>query len=276
MYYNKRTILMSEIISKETISRLVNDVKNIIKNPLSEHGIYYQHDEADMLKGYALIVGPEDTPYFGGFYFFEFLFPHNYPFTPPKVEFCTNNGQVRFNPNLYTSGKVCISILNTWKGEQWTSCQTISTILLSLSSLLCKDPLLNEPGFSKLHQDFGKYTSIIEYANIDTAVCAIVKKHPRIYMPKFSMFDDIVMEHFTKNYDAHVAFATNKLNMTITANEKSSGGSSSGVGAKISDNKSIGIQPTSSTMICTSIYSMRINVDYKNALKNLVECKKLI
>ena len=67
---------MSEIISKETISRLVNDVKNIIKNPLSEHGIYYQHDEADMLKGYALIVGPEDTPYFGGFYFFEFSFPY--------------------------------------------------------------------------------------------------------------------------------------------------------------------------------------------------------
>ena len=85
------------------------------------------------------------------------------------------------------------------------------------------------------------------------------------------MFDDVVVEHFTKNYEAHVAFATNKLNMTITANEKSSGGSS-----KISDNKSIGIQPSSSTIICTGAYSMRINVDYKNALKNLVECKKLI
>jgi ubiquitin-protein ligase len=262
---------MSEIISKETISRLVKDVKNIIKNPLSEHGIYYQHDEADMLKGYALIVGPEETPYFGGFYFFEFCFPHNYPFAPPKVEFCTNNGEVRFNPNLYTSGKVCISVLNTWNGEQWTSCQTISTILLSLSSLLCKDPLLNEPGFSKLHQDFAKYTSIIEYANIDTAVCAIVKKHPRIYMPKFSMFDEIVLEHFLKNYDAHVAFATKKLNSAIVANEKSGGGA-----IKISDNKSIGIQPSSSTIISTTVYSMRINVDYKSLISKMTNCKAMV
>ncbi len=86
------------------------------------------------------------------------------------------------------------------------------------------------------------------------------------------MFDDIVVDHFLKNYDALVAFATKKLNSAIVANEKSSSG---GIN-KISDNKSIGIQPTSSTIIYTSVYSMRINIDYKNALKNLDECKKLI
>jgi ubiquitin-protein ligase len=56
-------------ISKETISRLLKDVKGIMKNPnhLKENGIYYIHDEIDILKGYAMIVGPKDTPYFGGF-----------------------------------------------------------------------------------------------------------------------------------------------------------------------------------------------------------------
>ena len=63
---NKNTV-----ISKETITRLLRDVKNIIKSPLTDNGIYYIHDDSDMLKGYAYIIGPSDTPYFGGNYFFE-------------------------------------------------------------------------------------------------------------------------------------------------------------------------------------------------------------
>ena len=53
---------MSKVISRDTINRLLKDVKQIIKNPLTSHGIYYIHDESDMMKGYAMIVGPEDTP----------------------------------------------------------------------------------------------------------------------------------------------------------------------------------------------------------------------
>jgi ubiquitin-conjugating enzyme E2 Z len=127
-------------LTKATITRLLHDVKNIIKNPLTENGIYYVHDDEDMLKGYALIIGPSDTPYFGGNYFFEINYPTNYPHSPPHVIYCTNGDNIRFNPNLYTNGKVCVSILNTWRGEQWTSCQTISTLLLTLCTLLCKDP----------------------------------------------------------------------------------------------------------------------------------------
>lgn len=62
---------MSKVITRDTINRLLKDVKQIIKNPLTDDGIYYIHDEADMMKGYAMIVGPEDTPYFGGFYFLK-------------------------------------------------------------------------------------------------------------------------------------------------------------------------------------------------------------
>lgn len=62
------------VISKETIQRLLKDVKNIIKNPLIDNGIHYYHDEEDMMKGYALIIGPEDTPYFGGYYFLNLNF----------------------------------------------------------------------------------------------------------------------------------------------------------------------------------------------------------
>ena len=165
---------MSITISKETINRLLKDIKMIIKNPLIEQGIYYIHDDTDMMKGYAMIIGPSDTPYFGGFYFFKLTYPRDYPYAPPIIKYYTNSNTIRFNPNLYTCGKVCLSILNTWRGEQWTSCQTISTILLTLCTILCKNPILNEPGITIRNPDFNNYNEIIEYCNLDIAVCDII------------------------------------------------------------------------------------------------------
>jgi ubiquitin-protein ligase len=106
---------MSTIITKETIQRLLKDVKQIMKNPLTDQGIYYIHDDEDMLKGYALIIGPSDTPYFGGNYFFEFNYPADYPHSPPKLKYCTNGNNVRFNPNLYVCGKVCVSLFENFQ-----------------------------------------------------------------------------------------------------------------------------------------------------------------
>jgi len=198
-------------INKDTIQRLLRDIKQVIKNPLNEHGIYYTHDDADILKGYALIIGPSDTPYFGGYYFFEFTYPADYPHSPPVLKYCTNGDGIRFNPNLYTSGKVCISILNTWRGEQWTSCQTITTTLLTLCTLLCKNPLLNEPGITKTHRDFMNYDKIIEYKNIDVAILKIINKHNGVYPIIFDMFYSIIKEHFLKNSNDIIKYLENKM-----------------------------------------------------------------
>lgn len=202
---------MTTFISKETINRLLNDIKQIIKNPLTENGIYYVHDDSDILKGYALIIGPSDTPYFGGNYFFEFKFPYDYPHSPPKVTYCTNGNSIRFNPNLYKCGKVCVSLLNTWSGEQWTSCQTISTVLLTLCTLLCKDPLLNEPGVSRHHAEFDNYTKIIEFSNIDVAVCDIINKKDGVYCEFFDYFYHIVRENYQKNRDDLIKIMDEKI-----------------------------------------------------------------
>jgi ubiquitin-conjugating enzyme E2 Z len=196
----------TNFISKESITRLLGDVRQIMKNPLTDNGIYYIHDDTDMLKGYALIIGPEDTPYFAGNYFFEFDFPTDYPFSPPKVIYRTNDGVVRFNPNLYVNGKVCVSVLNTWRGEQWTSCQNISTILLTLCTLLCNNPLLNEPGLTKTHADYTSYTQIIEFANMEVAVCDMVNKKESIYPIGFEIFYPYVKENFEKNANKILTF----------------------------------------------------------------------
>jgi len=163
-----------EFMPAKNQKRLLRDVARMIKNPLTDNGIYYVHDSENMLKGYALVFGPDDSLYRYGAYMFEFTYPSQYPFVPPKVTYLTNDGKTRFNPNLYRNGKVCISLLNTWKGEQWTSCQTIKSILLSLVSLLHNEPLLNEPGIRKTHRDFKHYNSIIQYKNYEVAILGVL------------------------------------------------------------------------------------------------------
>lgn len=200
----------TKVITKDTIKRLLSDVKYVFKNPLTDNGIYYCHDEEDILKGYAMIVGPEDTPYFGGYYFFEFSYPTDYPFAPPKVKYMTNDGLTRFNPNLYKCGKVCVSILNTWSGDKWSACQTINSILLTLCSLLNDTPLLNEPGVTKLHKDYTPYNRIIEYVNIDYAICELLDRSKNRIPNQFVSFYPFMKEQFLKNYDKLAAIVEAK------------------------------------------------------------------
>lgn len=185
-------------ITKETIKRLVKDVKELIKTPLTSHGIYYKHNNEDMLRGQAMIIGPSDTPYEHGYYFFEFKFPHDYPHSPPVVNYHTNDGETRFNPNLYKNGKVCLSILNTWKGDQWTGCQSISSILLALCTVLNNEPFLNEPGMTNKHLDFSRYNQVLTYKNYETAIVrmirssAIKERFPELYQ---IMVDDFILNY---------------------------------------------------------------------------------
>jgi ubiquitin-conjugating enzyme E2 Z len=236
---------MSTFISKETTMRLLKDVKHILKNPLTENGIYYIHDDTDMMKGYALIIGPSDTPYFGGYYFFEIMYPYDYPHSPPKVKYCTNGNDIRFNPNLYKCGKVCVSLLNTWRGDQWTSCQSISTVLLTLCTLLCKDPLLNEPGVGKTHNDMYSYNEIIQFCNLDIAICDIISKRSGVYMHFFDYFYSFIKENFNKNYDNLIIIAENKYRDEFK---------------ECKDLK-------------TGFYSMNVNINYKKVIQKLKDTK---
>lgn len=189
-----KNITEPTFISKDTMRRIISDIKEIKANPLTVHGIYYEHDDTEILKGKALIIGPPDTPYADGFYFFKFKFPANYPHAPPEVQFCTSDGETRFNPNLYRSGKVCLSILNTWKGDQWSGCQTISSVLLAICTVFTDTPLLNEPGVNKDHADFLAYNKIITYKNIQVAMFGMLS-NVKIKVD-FACFVDVMRGHF--------------------------------------------------------------------------------
>lgn len=58
---------------------------------------------------------------------------------------------MRFNPNLYNCGKVCLSLLGTWQGEPWNPKESNMTqVLKSILYLIFVDePFYNEPGYHR-------------------------------------------------------------------------------------------------------------------------------
>jgi ubiquitin-protein ligase len=207
-------------ISKYTIKRLVKDIADVTKTPLHDQGIYYHHDETNMLIGYALIIGPEDTPYQYGFYHFKIVYPDTYPDIPPKVTFLTNKDRIRFNPNLYRNGKCCLSILNTWSGDQWSSCQSLRSILLTLVTVFNKTPFLNEPAITEAHVDYDNYHKLLEYCNIKIAFLGTISKD--ISAIDYSIFDTEIKSEYSKNVKKVIAYVKkenwNKLESKVYTN----------------------------------------------------------
>ena len=191
-------------IPKETMERLLKDIKDIFTSSLDKDGIYYKHSDTNILKAYVMIVGPQDSLYFGGYYFFEITFPIDYPHAPPLVEYLTNDGNTRFHPNFYKSKRVCLSMLNTWRGEQWTSCLTIKSVLLTLTSIMDNLPMLHEPGVTEKHHDFTNYHTMILFKNIDFSCIEILSNFMNTTIIPFDMeykeyFYTIMVDSFKKN-----------------------------------------------------------------------------
>lgn len=202
-------------ISVSTQRRILKDVRDILKHPLTDEGITYIHDEDNMMKGYALIIGPSDSPYEHGFFMFDFTFPIDYPFNPPKVKFMTNDGTTRFHPNLYSNGKVCLSILNTWSGEQWASTQTIRSILMTIRSLFDWNALTMEPGFKPSHPEVKPYDDMVQIKTIELAMFRVMKEFLPYPQPIWSSFLPIMKNYLKENRERIDTYIANVEKKTI-------------------------------------------------------------
>jgi len=227
-----------------------------MKNPISN--IYYKHDTENLTKGYALIIGNKDTPYCSGNYLFEFIFPDNYPYEPPKLKFLTNNGSMRFHPNLYINGKVCLSIINTWNGEGWTSCNNINSILLILISIFDKNSLTFEPGIHNDHYNVNKYDILVAFKNIEYTIIKQINLLQNLDENKLNLqnekclylFKDEIISNFKKNLES---IKNNLQNLKKEFNKKQS------------------------NLITISSYSLnfyldldKLKIDFNNLSKNII------
>jgi ubiquitin-conjugating enzyme E2 Z len=131
------------------LKRLAKDVRIMVSDELLSLDIHYWYNEMDMRIGQGLLFGPEDTPYAFCPFVFSAKMPTDYPFSSPEVLIISSDGATRFHPNLYVSGKVCLSILGTYSGPSWASTMNIGTVFKSIFSLLNDNPIINEPGWEK-------------------------------------------------------------------------------------------------------------------------------
>ena len=195
---------MSNLATK----RILSDLKIIKKNELDKHNIFVSTSDDDIYSIKAMIIGPEDTPYEGGFFFFDINFPKNYPMEPPKAKFMTLNREVRFNPNLYKCGKVCVSLLNTWQGPGWTTACTLSSVLLSIQSLLNENPIHNEPGWEKENGEKCRtYNDLLDYYNLKVGVLQMIRDTPL----GFEVFKDIMLKYYVTNFDKYMKFLEKRM-----------------------------------------------------------------
>ncbi|KRY13653.1 putative ubiquitin-conjugating enzyme protein 17 [Trichinella patagoniensis] len=197
--FKASSLFFSLLDRGKRIAREIASLENNI--PLNEsNSIFVCIDESrcDLMK--VLITGPDQTPYQNGCFEFDVFFPANYPFVPPKMTFLTtNSGEVRFNPNLYQDGKVCLSILNTWEGrpeEKWNPYCSLLQLLVSVQALIfVKEPYFNEPGFEKyICTDKGQhlsksYNQQLNHATLQLAIVEQLRKPPEC-------FKDIILRHF--------------------------------------------------------------------------------
>jgi ubiquitin-protein ligase len=175
--------------------------------PLSRYApLLGRFDETNMGYFKFAVFGPPDTPYSAGIFLFDVALPQNYPYpqsgeSPIRVILMTTGrGKVRFNPNLYSDGKVCLSLLGTFPGhpsENWRpEGSTILQLMVSIqSTVMNPQPYYNEPGYnegSEKHAEAAKkYNNTIRLETMRWAMIDNLKNpHPA--------FADAIKFHFRK------------------------------------------------------------------------------
>lgn len=76
-----------------------------------------------------VVKGPENTPYFGGYYHGTLIFPREFPFKPPAIYMLTPNGRFKTNTRL------CLSI-SDFHPDTWNPAWSVGTILTGLLSFM--------------------------------------------------------------------------------------------------------------------------------------------
>lgn len=165
-YINKRLLRELKLLTIQQNSR-----------DLLENDYLVTFDDCDLTKVYAIIKGPNNSLYRHKFIRLNFDIPNDYPFSPPVVTF-VNYDRSKIHPTLYSCGRVCCTILNTWpsvesesknKLEAWTSSFGIETVILTFLSFLDNEPYCfeanapNNESYNSYVLYQGWFTCLIKY-----------------------------------------------------------------------------------------------------------------
>jgi len=199
LFYSK----VNDKSTTKAMLRMISEISSFKSNmPLQwDSSIWVRYSKQHNNVFSFFISGPKDTPYENGIFEFHASFPTNYPQSEPQVLLkTTGNNTVRFNPNLYNNGKVCLSLLGTWSGqenEKWNpKTSTFIQVIVSIQSLiLVEQPYFNEPGFERYINTLeGKklsdsYNIPLQIATIKYAINDMILNPP-------NGMEEVIKQHF--------------------------------------------------------------------------------
>jgi ubiquitin-protein ligase len=111
--------MISERIT--VIERIKNEFQFISNNPILNIGINIELPRDDnIFEWRGFLIGPDDTPYKGGFFYFKMLIPQEYPQKSPEIIFLTPIYHVNINHINQPGcplGHISLSFLNFWNGK---------------------------------------------------------------------------------------------------------------------------------------------------------------
>lgn len=189
-----------DTLNQKFVKRVSSEIE-LIRDTLNDFNGYVAISEETLQLMKILFIPDYNTPYGGGYFEFDVFISGDYPNSPPKIQFLTTgNGKIRFNPNLYKCGKVCLSILNTWAENQWNpSTSSLSQVILSIYTMIfIEHPYTNEPAYyNALDNEVGRsksnnYNVVIRNHTADVAIKS------QLYNSN-SAFSHIIQKHWNQN-----------------------------------------------------------------------------
>lgn len=176
---------LSPIARNRIVTELASLKKNLPCSP--EASIFLVYDGKDIGRMRVLIIGPRDTPYAFGFFFFDVRIPENYPSDPPLVTFCnTRNETFQFGPNFHGHGTVCLPFLNTCKGNccpRWTQFTTLLQVFISIQSLAMSNKIIQiDPRFENLSENSKEnieYQTEVKFGTIKYGILNPLSSFPK-------------------------------------------------------------------------------------------------
>jgi len=151
---------------KRAIKNILKQLELYNKDPIP--GLSFEQVPNDAMTLNFTLIGPSDCAWEGCLMNGTITFPEKYPFEPPVLKFITKT----FHPNIYTNGKVCLSILNANRDETgyfqaselWSPVLDIKTVFICITNLFV-EPNLESPAdldaAIEFRKDNKKYTKKI-------------------------------------------------------------------------------------------------------------------
>jgi ubiquitin-protein ligase len=117
-----------------TERRLSKEARYLASHPIE--GVTIVINESEIKKWYITLQGPINSPYEGQTYSVKFVFPLDYPFSPPAIVMST----AIFHPNISHRGDICLAILK----DDWTPSNTTKKVIEQLLTILTV-PNIDDP-----------------------------------------------------------------------------------------------------------------------------------